>query len=255
MGDDDRDDDTETSEPQRSSESARDPRSKRGSKKSIHSVENTANQVPHQEFAGFCEDYFEEIDAECFERLVLPTEIDDDWLCRIAGLDGEYEEHHSILVRSLAGCLVEESMDGGDAEGGGEPEFFVENKVLDAFSNGHIERLAEMYRRQATTNNSRRRVLGEALRERLVYPAYYNAMRMIDGEIEAMYVKKKKSKKKSDLDEDAMREVLEKRAEFYALFGEIGAQARDYEGFRSIFDAGDDVDARMYGVEPYDYFP
>lgn len=245
--------------------------SRRGLPKHINSTEKTANQIPHQEFSSFVEEYFGEIDEDRFKRMVWPTEIDEGWLSRVTGYERCYEGHQELMFRSLVGCLVDrESVSVPEGPGGmggdlctveskafceNRLEFFRENGVLEAFSNNHVEEVVELYRRQVEVNNKRKRTLEEKLRERLVYPACWGILRTIDTEIDNIFIRSKRHRrKKGEFDEEAVREVLEKREGFCNVFGDMFRLEEDYKDYEDLFDPGDDVDAKEYGIEPYSYF-
>lgn len=236
-----------------------------------HLVDNAVNLISHQEFTAFIEEYFAEINEERFNRLTSPSEIGHIWINKVTGFDKCYEEHHDTLVRNLTGCLIaSEDMSASDPDGiSGRvdtvkgtvssndcgSEFFVRNRVLEEFRDNYVEGLVEMYRRQVEVNNSRKRALGEELRKRLLYPAYWDAMRMIDVEIDNMFAGKKRCKRKSDCDYELMEELIEKRESFDNLFHDVSRLSEDYREYGNLFEPADNVDPRSYGIEPYDYLP
>lgn len=249
------------------------PKKRLFNKKGAHAAEKTIDQTSHQDFINFAESYFQEMNEERFNRVVSPTEIDTKWLDEMLSYEKCYDKHQEVMVRNLTGCLIDqEEISVPDADGnlfyGDEMvgaavfdgddgcTFFSQNSVLEAFSTNYIDNLVQMYKRQVAINNSRKEILAKKLRERLVYPAYWAAMRPIDTEVDNVFAKRRRYKKrKIEPDDEPIREILEKHERFTELFSDVAKLEEDYTSYEDLFSLDENVDAKVYGVEPYDYFP
>ncbi|CAD25798.1 hypothetical protein [Encephalitozoon cuniculi GB-M1] len=219
-----------------------------------------ANQIQHSEFEAFLESYFPEIDEEKFVKAVSETVIDEEWLEMVSR--GESQSRREATVRGLVGCLV----DDGDilddcrrflderASSGTEEEGLLEMEEMLASSSGSVEHLIKMYREQVAVNNRRKSLLGKRLRERLAYQGYWTVLRAIDYDIESLFVKRKRKRKKKEGVDEKVRQALERRSEFVELFRDVSLLEDDYKDYEDLFDPTEDVDVDGCGIRPYDYF-
>jgi hypothetical protein len=237
---------------------------------SIASHEATGDQIPHQEFQAFVDEYFEEIDESVLSSVVAPSSAED--VGKIFDYSEYYERYHDLLVRNLVGCLiVSRDVDVGEADAGSKTEhvegsvfgdwdqhpFFARHKILECFANKSLGRLIGLYEEQVRVNNKRKKVLEKRLKDRLVYMAYWNSLRVIDAEVDTMLsrAKKLKKRKKLEFDTDSIRHVLDKRERFTGLFRSESLLADDYSRFDDLFDPGENVvPPPEYGIEPLEYF-
>lgn len=222
------------------------------------------NQIQHKEFEDFLEGYFEEVDEDKFNRIISRTEIDETQLARAEKGEGGRWRWDSA-VRGLVGCLVDDGNILEDfnelvrearknTETVGDEDLFDAEEILELLSPDGGADLARLYREQVSINNRRKEVLRAKLEERLVYQGCWMVLRAIDSDVEELLRAKRGNRRGREGPEERLAEAVGRRQEFLELFCDSLLLEDDYMGHKDLFEAGKDVDARRYGIEPYDYF-
>lgn len=119
--------------------------------------------------------------------------------------------------------------------------FFEENRILEEYRTATFKSIMNEYETQVDRNNKRRSRILKLIPERAKMPAYFYLFDQINGKLEEIQRKKIQMKKKgkvSEIDEEIMKEYLDRVYEFFDVFGPYD-QYSDHElNYEDVFDDG-----------------
>ena len=215
------------------------------------------SDVTHTDFMNFLGPFFDSISRAKYNELVAQHAE--------TGLgieSGLYRKFSSHLKSRLCACYkFDQSVEIEDVSfekelvllnkiefKGDEISFFDQKAVLSEFEacRAHSER--ESLRRQIVRNNRMRRAIGAAVTQRAVTTGYFQAYDLIHKELDAVYRKMrlKKRKKQCDIEDETIREYLDRMREFVGVFGVPGQFPADAYVYPDILDECEDDDHFVY---------
>lgn len=114
-----------------------------------------------------------------------------------------------------------------------------------------------VFMKQVEVNNSRRRILTTAIRDRLQSYAYFHALNILENDIETIFVSRvrnKRHKKNKDAGCNELRTIMERIQLFKNTYGNVEDHTKNLTNFEDLFNASENLDITRFGFQNEPYF-